>query len=86
MTSPVRYKVVLADEVLTAAQVFMIDDRDGLIALFDALDELADNPRPDGAFAWGVDRYRLRIGRYRVLYGIAEKTVTVEVIHLGRAG
>lgn len=80
------YSVVWADEALAAAQTYMTDDRDGLVQVFDAVDLLASEPQPAGAYAWGVDRYRIHVGRYRVIYEITEQTVTVEVIHLGRTG
>ncbi len=79
-----QYLVVWADEALAAAATYLAEDRDGLLRVFDATDALARQPRPASAFSWGVDRYRLRIDRYRVIYEVADKTVTVEVIHLGR--
>ncbi len=78
------YAIVWADEAFAAAQTYMADDREGLIQVFDTVDLLAENPRPQEAFAWGADRYRIHIGRYRVIYEITEKTVTIDVIHLGR--
>ncbi|GAB3061821.1 hypothetical protein GCM10027053_25220 [Intrasporangium mesophilum] len=81
------YELVWADEAFAAAQVFMADDPKGLAAVFDAVDELADDPRPASAFAWGnADRLRLRVGRYRVLYEVDERVVRIVVIHVGRAG
>lgn len=78
------YEVVWADEALAAAHRYLGDDRDGLRLVFDATDLLADEPRPAGAFAWGVDRFRIHVGRYRVIYEIVDTTVTVQVLHLGR--
>jgi mRNA interferase RelE/StbE len=80
------YTIIWADEALGAAQVYLADDPEGLAKVFDALDLLAHEPRPEGAFAWGVDRFRIHIGLYRVIYEITDKTVTIEVIHLGRSG
>jgi mRNA interferase RelE/StbE len=82
----VSYEVVWADEALAAAQRYLADDRQGLVQVFAATDLLADDPRPSGAFAWGVDRFRIHVGRYRVIYEVVDRTVTVEVVHLGRAG
>lgn len=62
----------------------MADDPEGLSRVFDSVDQLASDPRPVIAFAWGRDRFRIRVGRYRVLYEISDQTVTIEVIHLGR--
>lgn len=81
------YAVVWADEALTAAQVFMADDPAGLAAVFDAVDDLAYNPRPAQAFQWGATQFlRLRIGIYRVMYEIDELAIRIGVIHLGRSG
>jgi mRNA interferase RelE/StbE len=80
------YEIVWADEAFAAAQSLMADDSAGLAALFDAVDELATDPRPAGAFARGsADVLRLRIGRYRVLYEIDDGVVRIDVIHLGRS-
>lgn len=80
------YAVIWADEAFAAAQTYMSDDPAGLAQVFDAVDLLTDQPRPAGAYVWGVDRCRIHVGRYRVIYEVTEQTVTVEVIHLGRAG
>lgn len=79
------YEIVWADEAFATAQVFMHDDPEGLAAVFDAVDELASDPRPTSAFPWGgADLLRLRVGRYRVLYEIDDRVVRIDVIHLGR--
>jgi mRNA interferase RelE/StbE len=65
----------------------MADDPVGLATVFDRVDELADDPRPATALPWGnSDFLRLRIGRYRILYEIADRTIRISVIHLGRRG
>lgn len=79
------YEIVWADQALAAAQAYLDDDPDGLARAFDVVDLLAHDPRPGGAFQWGTERYRLHIGHYRVIYEIVDKTVTITVIHLGRA-
>jgi hypothetical protein len=43
----------------------MKDDSSGVAALFDTVDQLADDPRPDTSFIRG-EYARLRAGRYRV--------------------
>jgi mRNA interferase RelE/StbE len=46
--------------------------------------ELEDNPRPHGVQKLhGQDRYRLRIGDYRVLCIIDDRTQTVEIVAVG---
>jgi mRNA interferase RelE/StbE len=46
--------------------------------------ELEDNPRPHGVQKLhGQDRYRIRIGDYRVLYVIDDRAQTVEIVAAG---
>lgn len=43
--------------------------------------ELADNPRPSGCEKLtGQERYRLRQGRYRIVYSIQDDELTVWVV------
>lgn len=80
-----NYQVVWTDEAFAAAQTFMADDPDGLAAVFDTVDGLARDPRPTAARPWGsAGLFRLRVGRYRVLYEVEEHTVRIDVLHLGR--
>lgn len=49
----------------------------------DAIDALADNPRPQGYRKLkDRDAYRIRVGNYRVIYEINDKNVTVLVIRI----
>jgi mRNA interferase RelE/StbE len=53
----------------------------------DAIDLLADEPRPGGTAEYGSpDLRRMHVGRYRVLYEITEETITIVIIHVGRIG
>jgi mRNA interferase RelE/StbE len=46
--------------------------------------QLANNPRPPGAKKLsGHDRYRIRQGNYRIVYGIADKELSVTVVKAG---
>ncbi len=49
------------------------------------IDELADNPRPDGVVKLkdSEDSYRIRAGSYRVLYDIFDDVLLVSVIRIG---
>ncbi|MZE79704.1 type II toxin-antitoxin system RelE family toxin [Streptomyces xinghaiensis] len=48
--------------------------------------DLAANPRPANASRLGgSDVYRLLLGYYRVLYEVQDKTVTVDVLSVGRS-
>ena len=52
--------------------------------LVDAIDALADEPRPNGCLRLtGREGWRMRVGRYRVLYDISDGRLTVTVIRLG---
>lgn len=45
---------------------------------------LADNPRPPGTTKLsGFDRYRIRQGRYRILYTVEDSALIVHVIKIG---
>ena len=48
------------------------------------IESLADNPRPRGAVKLsGRERYRIRQGRYRILYTIEDTVLIVHVIRIG---
>jgi len=52
--------------------------------IFEAIDALVDNPRPRGCRKLrGRDsQYRIRVGDYRVIYEIDDKTVTVLILRI----
>ena len=52
--------------------------------VLDAVRNLGPNPRPRGCLKLtGREEWRLRIGRYRVIYEIDDKEETVTVFHVG---
>ncbi|MEW6490592.1 MAG: type II toxin-antitoxin system RelE/ParE family toxin [Thermodesulfobacteriota bacterium] len=52
--------------------------------ILDRISALGDEPRPPGAEKLtGEDRYRIRQGRYRILYSIQDKDLTVWVVKVG---
>lgn len=52
--------------------------------LKEAIYNLADNPRPRGYIKLkGRDAFRIRVGDYRIIYEIYDKTLLVDVIELG---
>jgi mRNA interferase RelE/StbE len=56
-------------------------------AIIDAIDELAENPRPYGyAKLAGRDGYRIRVGNYRIIYDIFDNTLIVEIVNVGNRG
>ncbi|WP_109505411.1 type II toxin-antitoxin system RelE family toxin [Nocardioides speluncae] len=76
--------VVWEPKALAAAHRYAKDDREGVLAAFDAADALADEPHPPGSFSYGEGLYRLRVGDYRVWYDVREAVVEIVVFHLGR--
>ena len=79
MSLRVDYDVLALDQ----AAGFLHDDPAGVAAVLDTIDQLADDPRPAGAFPYGSpDLLRIRIGRYRVLYEITGQTIAVR--HIAR--
>ena len=79
------FAVVWEPVALDVATRFLVDDPEGLRDLFEAVDALADEPRPPHAFPLGTSGLdRLRVGRYRVVYEVDEASGTVKVRHVGR--
>jgi len=74
----VSLRVVFETKAIDRAAGYLADDPDGLRALLDGVDRLADDPRPDGSFPFGSpDVRRLRIGRCRVLHRIDADVISV---------
>lgn len=74
------------DERAISQAAGFLDDPQGVQELLDAIDRLADDPRPPGAFPYGSpDVRRLRVGRYRVLNEISEDAVAIRHIARGVA-
>jgi mRNA interferase RelE/StbE len=82
----VSLRVEYDERAINQAAAFL-DDPQGIRQVLDAIDRLADHPRPAGSFPYGSpDLRRLRVGRYRVLYEITEDTVAIRHIARGSAG
>ncbi|KIZ14000.1 type II toxin-antitoxin system RelE family toxin [Streptomyces natalensis] len=80
------HTIIWDEAALDTAARFLKDDPEGLRQLFASIDLLADSPRPAGSIPYGSpDVRRIHCGRYRALYEISDSTVTVIVIHIGRA-
>jgi mRNA interferase RelE/StbE len=49
-----------------------------------AIDSLQDDPRPRGCkkLRGSDDEYRIRVGQYRVIYEIHEKTVVILIVRI----
>ncbi|WP_019549753.1 type II toxin-antitoxin system RelE family toxin [Streptomyces sulphureus] len=79
------YSIVWEPEATNAAVRFLKDDPRGLTALYEAVDLLAENPRPANSTPHGGTYRRLRVGDYRVLYLVDDDVIRILVTHLGRA-
>ena len=56
-------------------------DRQRIVA---RIESLADDPRPDGCRKLsGSERYRIRQGRYRIVYKIEDDVLVVYVVKIG---
>lgn len=83
MTGEVIWSVPALDRLAG----FLRDDPPGVAAVMDAVDDLADDPRPDSSVGLGSDDLRrLHIARYRVMYEIDPQADTLTVVHVGRLG
>lgn len=79
------FAVVWEPVAINLATSFPADDPDGLHTLFEVVGALAEEPRPPRAFAFGTSGlYRLRVGRYRVVYETDDASRTIKIRHVGR--
>jgi mRNA interferase RelE/StbE len=75
------YSVVLKASARREIEDLQKRDRGRVAA---ALGSLADDPRPHGCEKLStLDRYRIRVGEYRVVYTIEDAIVTVFVVKVG---
>jgi mRNA interferase RelE/StbE len=80
----VSLRVIYEGKAIDQAAGFLADDPPGLGAVLDAVDRLADEPRPAESFPYGSpDLRRLRVGRYRVMYQINGDVVSIGHIARG---
>jgi mRNA interferase RelE/StbE len=73
----VTLRRIVIDEPVSLSLGKYLDDAPGLAQVLDAIDALADDPRPSGSVSWGPVMSRLHVGPYRVLYEIGESTIWV---------
>ena len=75
------YKIVFKQSV--AKDLRQIPDKD-VQRILQRIDGLANDPRPAGAEKLsGEEKYRIRQGRYRILYMIDDHVITVTVVKVG---
>ena len=55
-----------------------------LVRILRRIRELVDDPRPSGCEKLtGQERYRVRQGRYRIVYSIQDEALTVWIVKVG---
>ncbi len=79
------YTIIWSLSAARTLRDFREQDPEGAGELRTAIEALAADPRPDGSFPYGPAYRRLRAGRYRVLYRIEDKEVSVIVLNLARS-
>jgi mRNA interferase RelE/StbE len=63
---------------------FSIIPKEDLKKILHRIEMLSENPRPSGCEKLtGQERYRVRQGRYRVMYSILDEELTVWVVKVG---
>ena len=67
---------IIWSEIAQATFVRFMADQTGMMAVSHAVESLADDPAPPGAFVRGAYR-RLRAGPYRVLYEVEGDLITI---------
>jgi mRNA interferase RelE/StbE len=76
-----EYKVFFKESV---EKDFVTIPKKDLQKILSRIGALAENPRPQGhEKLTGQERYRIRQGRYRILYSIQDKELTVWVVKVG---
>ncbi len=67
-----------------AAEIEAVDQKRDRQRIVSRIQALADAPRPVGCekLAGESDRYRIRVGRYRIVYSIADDELLVLVVRV----
>jgi mRNA interferase RelE/StbE len=63
---------------------FKVIPKKDLVKIFERIEALAEDPRPPGCEKLsGQQKYRLRQGRYRILYSVQDDELTIWVVKVG---
>ena len=63
---------------------FKVIPKKDLVKILERIEALAENPRPPGCEKLsGQQKYRLRQGRYRILYSVQDDELTIWVVKVG---
>lgn len=75
------YSVLITRSAAKEIEAIPATDRKRIVS---RIRSLADDPRPAGAERLsGEDKYRVRQGKYRILYEIVDETLVVTVVRIG---
>ncbi len=77
------YRVLIKPSA--AKEIEAVDPKKDRQRIVAGIRSLADDPRPPGCekLAGEDDRYRIRVGRYRVIYSVGDGALLVVVVRVG---
>ena len=77
-----RYRVLI--KTSAAREIEAVDQKKDRQRIVARIRSLGEEPRPHGSekLAGENERYRLRVGRYRVIYSIEDKDLLVFVVRI----
>jgi len=78
-----KYRLLIKPSA--AKEIEAIDQKKDRQRIVAGIRLLADDPRPPGCekLAGEDDRYRIRVGRYRVIYSVGDEELVVVVVRVG---
>ncbi len=78
-----KYRVLIKPSA--AKEIETVDQKKDRQRIVAGIRSLADDPRPPGCekLAGEDDRYRIRVGRYRVIYAVGDAQLVVFVVRVG---
>jgi len=77
----VKYTIILKRK---AEKELLRLHRDDVIKIREAINSLAENPRPHGCkkLSGSLNEYRVRVGDYRILYSINDTIITIFIFKI----
>ena len=77
------YRVLIKSSA--AREIEAVDQKKDRQRIVAGIRSLGDDPRPTGCekLAGEGDRYRIRVGRYRVIYSVRDPELLVVVVRVG---
>ena len=77
-----KYRLLIKPSAVKEIEV--IPSKRGRQRVVERIIQLAENPRPSGVEKIsGQDKYRVRQGRYRILYAIEDQDLIVHIVKVG---